>query len=67
MPGAWDIVFMADSHRIMELGGLCGVRHLFLSGSMAYCSIPYRVFTESLSKSHSTRKWVAFHGPAETH
>ena len=41
MPEAWDIVYMTDSHRIMELGPLwCQVP---VSGSVAHCSVPCRV------------------------
>ena len=41
MPGAWDIVYMTDSHRIMELGSpWCQVP---VSGNMAPCSFPCRV------------------------
>ncbi|KRY62202.1 hypothetical protein T4A_14000 [Trichinella pseudospiralis] len=42
MPGAWDIVCVTDSHRIMELGALwCQAP---VSGNVAHCSVPCRVF-----------------------
>jgi hypothetical protein len=42
MPAAWDIVYMTDSYRIMELGApWC---HASMSGNVAHCSVPCRVF-----------------------
>jgi hypothetical protein len=42
MPGAWDIVWETYSHRIMELGALwCQAP---VSGNVAHCSFPCRVF-----------------------
>jgi hypothetical protein len=42
MPGAWDIVCVTYSHRIMELGApWCQGP---MSGNVAHCSVPCRVF-----------------------
>jgi hypothetical protein len=42
MPGAWDFVCMTDSHRIMKLGApWCQAS---MSGNVAHCSVPCRVF-----------------------
>jgi hypothetical protein len=61
MPGAWDIVCVTDSHRIMELGALwCQAP---ISGNVAHCSIPCRVFYWVSGASLSQPKQVAFHGP----
>jgi hypothetical protein len=42
MPGAWYIVCMTDSYRIMELGALwCQAP---MSGNVAHYSVPSRIF-----------------------
>ena len=65
MPEAWDIVCMTDSHRIMELGALwCQAP---VSGNVAHCSIPCRVFYWVSGASLAQPKQAAFHSPTPTH
>ena len=42
MPGAWDLVNVIDSHRIIQLWG--SVLSDTCSGNVAHCSVPCRVF-----------------------
>jgi hypothetical protein len=61
MPGAWDIVCVTYSHRIMELGALwCQAP---VSGNVAHSSVPCRVFYWVPEVSLIQPKWAAFHGP----
>ena len=62
MPGAWDIVCMTYSHRIMELGALWCQAPMCLG---AWLTVPSLVeFLLGLqSKSRLTRKQAAFHSP----
>jgi hypothetical protein len=63
MPGAWGFVCMTDSHRIMELGALwCQAP---VSGDMAHCFAPCRVFSWVSGASLVQLKQAAFHGPTE--
>jgi hypothetical protein len=61
MPGAWGFVCMTDSHRIMELGVLwC---QACVSGNVAHCSVPCRVFYWVSRASLIQPKQAAFQGP----
>ena len=61
MPGAWDIVYETNSHRIMELG-VSGWEHVSLG---AWITALSRVeFLLGLwDKSCSTRRQATFHSP----
>jgi hypothetical protein len=43
MPGAWGFVCVTDSHRITELGAPLWCQAP-VSGNVAHCSVPCRVF-----------------------
>jgi hypothetical protein len=59
--GAWDIVCVTYSHRITELGALW--YQALVSGNVAHCSIPCRVFYWVTRASLIQPKQAAFHGP----
>jgi hypothetical protein len=61
MPEAWYIVCVTDSHRIMELRALrCQAP---VSGNVACCYVPCRVFYWVTGTSLIQPKHAAFHGP----
>jgi hypothetical protein len=58
MPGTWDIVCVTYSHRIMELGALsCQAP---VSGNVAQCSAPCRVFFGSLEQASFNQNRLPF-------
>jgi hypothetical protein len=62
MSEAWDIVCVTYSHRIKELGALWNQAPV--SGNMAHCSVPCRVFYwVSKSKPHPTKNRLPFMAP----
>jgi hypothetical protein len=62
MTGAWDFIFVTDSHSIMELGTLwCQAP---VTGNVAHCSVPCRVLYWVSRASLIQPKQAAFHSPA---
>jgi hypothetical protein len=59
MPGAWGFVCMNDSHRIMELEILW--YQAPVSGNVAHCFDPSRVFYWVSGASLTPQKQAAFH------
>jgi hypothetical protein len=60
MPGTWGFVCTTERHRIMELGVLwCQAP---VSGNVAHCSDPCRVFYWVFGASLVQPKQAAFHG-----